>query len=81
MRILELLKLLMDNKDVILELLAFIQQFFPSDTEPVVFSAVAAEEKFPTLAVACSKQSLTLEELAEAVQKWKDTNPVEGGES
>ena len=79
MRIIELIKLLLENKDLIMQLVAFISQFFGD--EPVVFSAMAAEEKFPELAAALAAEGTTMDELADAVQAWKDEQPTPGGES
>ena len=78
MKIIELIKLIMANKELIIQIIEFIKTFFPAEGDPVVFSASAADEQFPELAAACAAQGLTLEEVADVVQQVKDEQKEEG---
>jgi len=73
MKLLEIIKFLIANKDVIMELIDFIRSLFPTDGVAIPVSADAVTN-FPKLAAACEAEGISLEELATEIQKQVTEN-------
>jgi len=63
-----LIQLLIDNKELIMQLYEFIKSFFPPAAQAVAFD-MSAETKFVELAAACKAEGFTLDQLHSEIAK------------
>jgi len=74
MKLLELIKILIANKETILEIIEFIRSLFPTDDGVAIPVSADAVTKFPALAAQCETEGITLEELATEIKKQVQEN-------